>query len=110
MATTERHERFLTAGMSHSLADDSLVKNLVSPSSSPMSGESEEEEEEVDELQNSVESRENGLYGQEEELEEVEEAREGNTRTTKGPLGRANANPQACALSFQELVPSVCSW
>ena len=31
MATTERHEGFLTAGMSHSFVDDSLVKNPVSP-------------------------------------------------------------------------------
>ena len=85
MATTERHEGFLTAGMSRSFVDDSLVKNPVSPLSSPMSGDSEEEEED-DELQNSVELRENGLYGQEEEPEEVEEARAGNTRTLpKGP-------------------------
>ena len=80
MAATERHEVFLTAGMSHSFAVYSLVMNPASPSSSTMSGESEEEEED-DELQNSVESRENGLYGQEKESEEVEEAREGNTRT-----------------------------
>ena len=84
MATTERLEGFLTARMSHSVADDSLVRNLVSPLSSPMSGESEEEDD--DELQNSFELRENGLYGQEEEHEEVEEAREGKTRTLpEGP-------------------------
>ena len=82
MATTERHEGFLTAGMSHSSADDSVVRNSVSHLSSPMSGESEEEEEEEDdELQNSVESRDNGLCGQEEEPEELEEARKGTTRT-----------------------------
>ena len=49
VAATERHEVFLTAGMSHSFADDSLVINPVSPSSSTMPGESEEEEED-DEL------------------------------------------------------------
>ena len=74
--TTEPHAGFWTAGMSHSSADDSLVRN---PVSSPISGESEEEEEDG-ELQTSFEPRENGLYGQE-ELEEVEETREGNTRT-----------------------------
>ena len=68
--------------MSHSFVDDSLVKNPVSPLSSPMSGKSEEEQED-DELHNSVESRENGLYGQE---EEVEEARAGNTRTLSKAL------------------------
>ena len=67
--------------MSHSSADNSLVRN---PVSSPNSGESDEEEED-DELQTSFEPRENGLYGQE-ELEELEEAREGKTRTLpKGP-------------------------
>ena len=79
MVTTEPYEGFLTAGMSHSFASDSLVRNLVSPLRSLFFGESEEEDD--DELQNSCELRENGLYGQEEEREEVEEAREGNTRT-----------------------------
>ena len=65
------HRKFLTARMmSHSFADDSLVRNPASPLIFT-----------DDELQNSFESREDGLYGQEEEHEEVEEAREGKTRT-----------------------------
>ena len=86
MVTTERYEGFLTAGMSRSFADDSLVRNPVSPLGSPTLGEPEEEDDDDDELQNSCEVRENGLSSQEEEHVEVGEAREGNTRTLpKGP-------------------------
>ena len=67
--------------MIHSFADDSLVRNPVTPLKSHTSGESEEVEEDDDELQNSCELREDRLYGQ-----EVEEAREGMTRILpKGP-------------------------
>ena len=64
MVTTERYEGSLTAGMSHSFADDSHVRNLVSPLRSLSLGESQEEDD--DELQNNCELKENGLYGQEE--------------------------------------------
>ena len=55
MVTTERYEWLLTAGMTHSFADDPQVRNLVSRLSSPMLGESEEEDDDDDELQNSFE-------------------------------------------------------
>ena len=88
-----------TAGLSHSSADDSLLKNPVSPFILPTSGGPEEKEDELedvqedelgnddeDELEESHDMMEDELFGQEEELEEGEEAREGKTRALpKGP-------------------------